>query len=147
MLEAFNRDDLDGVLATFAADCELHEPPEMPDRLEEGYRGHAGIRAWMENLRETAEARFEPRQVIEAGEPIVAELESTGRGTAGGVPFAWTTFAVIGIRDGKLHRIRAFLTREEALAAARSGYLYDKLKPFKERVAEDIRGDDSVKNT
>jgi ketosteroid isomerase-like protein len=121
MLEAFNRDDLDGVLSTFAEGCELHEPPEMPDRLAEGYQGHAGIRVWMTNLRQTGDVRFEPREVIDAGDPIVAELHATGRGKVGGVPFAWRTFAVVHIRDGKLHRIRAFLTSEEALAAARYG--------------------------
>jgi limonene-1,2-epoxide hydrolase len=61
MLEAFNRDDVDAVVAAFAEDCELYEPPEMPDRLSVGFRGHDGIREWVGKLRGIADVRFEPR--------------------------------------------------------------------------------------
>jgi ketosteroid isomerase-like protein len=118
MLDAFNRGDADAVVATFAEDCELHEPPEMPDRLDAGFRGQAGIRAWMRNLREFGGVRFEPTALTVTGDALIAELASSGRGQAGGVPFAWTTFAVIEARDGRLTCVRAFLTRDEAVAAA-----------------------------
>jgi ketosteroid isomerase-like protein len=121
MLDAFNRGDADAVVATFAEDCELHEPPEMPDRPDAGFRGHAGIRAWMRNLREFGGVRFEPITLTPVGEAMLAELDSSGRGPTGGVPFSWTTFAVIEVRDARLTRVRAFLTRAEAVAAARAG--------------------------
>jgi len=55
MLEAFNRDDVDQLVAAFTEDCELYEPPEMPDRLATGFRGHEGIREWADNLRRAAD--------------------------------------------------------------------------------------------
>jgi ketosteroid isomerase-like protein len=73
MVEAFNRDDFDGVMAAFHEDCEVHEPPEMPDRPALGFRGHAGIREWMEKLRGIAGVRFEPRGFITSGDVIVSE--------------------------------------------------------------------------
>jgi ketosteroid isomerase-like protein len=54
MLDAFNRGDVPAVLAAFDRNCELDEPPEMPDRRPGGFRGHDGIREWMANLREVA---------------------------------------------------------------------------------------------
>jgi hypothetical protein len=45
-VEAFNRDDFDGVMAAFDEDCELYEPPEMPDRPADGFpwaRGHPRV--------------------------------------------------------------------------------------------------------
>jgi ketosteroid isomerase-like protein len=118
MVEAFNRDDFDGVMAAFHEDCEVHEPPEMPDRPALGFRGHAGIREWMEKLRGIAGVHFEPRGFITSGDVIVSEWASRGRGEASGVPIEWTTFAVLRMREGKIARADGFLSRDEALEAA-----------------------------
>ena len=42
MLDAFNRDDVEAVIAAFDDDCEINEPPEMHDSPAVGYRGHGG---------------------------------------------------------------------------------------------------------
>ena len=42
MFEAFNRGDVDAVIATFDDGCVLEEPREMPDRPSLGFRGHDG---------------------------------------------------------------------------------------------------------
>jgi ketosteroid isomerase-like protein len=118
MFEAFNRDDYDAVVAAFAEDCELHEPPEMPDRLALGFRGHEGIREWMGKLRGIADVRFEPHDFSVRGDVIVSELTASGRGQASGVPIQWITFTVLHMRDGEIARAEAFLTMAEALEAA-----------------------------
>jgi ketosteroid isomerase-like protein len=118
MIDAFNRDDVDTVVAAFDENCEIDEPPEMPDSPPSGYRGHDGIREWMENLRGVAGAGFEPRSFTPSGDLLLCELVSRGVGRGSGVPIEWTTFAVLEMRDGKIARIRVFLTREEALAVA-----------------------------
>jgi ketosteroid isomerase-like protein len=118
MIEAFNRDDLGGVLAAFDENCELYEPPEMPDRPARGFRGHAGIREWMEKLRGIAGVRFEPQSFTTSGGVIVSEWASRGRGESSGVPIEWTTFAVLRMRDGKIVRADGFLSRDDALEAA-----------------------------
>jgi ketosteroid isomerase-like protein len=118
MVEAFNRDDVDDVVAAFAEDCELYEPPEMPDRLALGFRGCEGVREWMGKLRGIANVRFEPQDFSVSGDVIVSEWTARGRGQTGGVPINWTTFTVLQMREGKIARAEAFLTLSEALEAA-----------------------------
>jgi ketosteroid isomerase-like protein len=118
MLEAFNRDDPDSVVAAFAEDCRLDEPREMPDRHPAGYRGHEGIREWMDKLRGVAEVRFEPEGFEVCGDVIVSEWAARGRGQASGVPIDWPTFAVLHMREGKIARAEGFLTLAEAREAA-----------------------------
>ncbi len=117
MVDAFNRGDVEAVVAAFDEDCEITEPPEMPDSPATGYRGHAGIRAWMANLRGVAGAGFEPRHFEPRGDSLLCELVSTGLGQASGVPVEWMTYAVFEMRGGKIARIRVFLSRAEAIEA------------------------------
>jgi ketosteroid isomerase-like protein len=121
MLDAFNRGDVGAVIASFDEDCELYEPGEMPDTPAGGFRGHAGIREWMTNLREVAGVLFEPTSFQASGEVILSEWAARGRGQASGAPIEWTTFAVLRVRDGKIVRAQAFLVRDEAIAAAGLG--------------------------
>jgi len=118
MLEAFNRDDVDQLVAAFTEDCELYEPPVMPDRLATGFRGHEGIREWADNLRRAADVRFELRDLSGTGDMIVSEWVGHGRGQASDVPLQWTSFVVLRMRGGKIARGEAFLTLPEALEAA-----------------------------
>ena len=84
MLDAFNRDDVDTVVAAFEEGCEIKEPLEMPDSPATGYRGHDGIRAWMGNLRGVAGAGFEPRRFTPSGDVLLCELASRGVGLRAG---------------------------------------------------------------
>jgi ketosteroid isomerase-like protein len=117
MLDAFNRGDVKGVVATFDEDCLLEEPREMPDRPSRGFRGHDGIREWMANLRGVARVRFEPRSFIVGVDAVVSELAAHGQGQGSGVPVEWPTFAAMRMRNGKIVRAQAFLSRAEALEA------------------------------
>ncbi len=117
MLDAFNGGDVDAVTATFGEGCLVEEPQEMPDSPSTGFRGHDGIREWMANLRGVAGVRFEPQSFTTGADVVVCDLASHGRGQDSGVPVEWTTFAVLQMRDGKIARARAFLSRDEALAA------------------------------
>ena len=117
LLDAFNRDDTDTVLAAFDEGCEIDEPAQMPDSPTAGYRGHNGIREWMGNLREVGGASFELRTATPSGDALLCELASRGRGRGSDMPIEWTTFAVIDVRHGKITRIRVFLDEGEALEA------------------------------
>ena len=118
MIDAFNRGDVPAVIAAFDENCELYEPPEMPDTPAPGFRGHDGIREWMTNLREVVGVRFEPTSLTTSGDVVLSGLTARGVGQASGVPIEWTTFAVVHLRDGKIARSQAFLGRDEALEAA-----------------------------
>ena len=117
MLEAFNRGDIDGVLATFDEACLVEEPLEMPDSPSMGFRGHDGIREWMANLRGVAGVSFEPRSFQTTGDAVVSELAAHGQGQGSGVPFEWTTFAALRMCNGKIARAQGFLSRDDALEA------------------------------
>jgi uncharacterized protein len=117
LVEAFNRGDVDTVLAAFTVDCEIDEPPQMPDSPAQGYRGPDGVREWMGNLRNIAGTTFEVRAATPSGDALLCEVASHGRGRGSDVPIDWTTFAVFDLRDGKVSRLRVFLDRHEALEA------------------------------
>jgi ketosteroid isomerase-like protein len=117
LLGAFNRDDIDGVLAVFDEGCEIDEPRQMPDSPAGGYRGFGGIREWMGNLRGVAGVRFDLRSATASGDALLCELASRGRGRGSDVPIEWTTFAVFDVRHGKIIRIRVFLDKGDALEA------------------------------
>jgi ketosteroid isomerase-like protein len=89
----------------------------MPDSPAVGYRGHAGIRDWMGNLRGVAGAGFEARRFESSGDSLLCELASTGLGRASGVPVEWVTHAVLEVRGDKVTRLQVFLSRTEALEA------------------------------
>jgi ketosteroid isomerase-like protein len=118
MVDAFNRDDVESVLAAFDNECEIDEPTEMPDSPVGGYHGHDGIRRWMANLRDVAGVAFEPRSVRTRNGLVVCELDSHGRGRTSGAPMTWITYAVFEMRDDRIARVRVFLDRAEALRSA-----------------------------
>ena len=121
LVDAFNRDDIQAVLAIFDEGCEIDEPPEMPDSPPTGYRGHEGVREWMENLREVGGVMFELRSVTPNGEALLCEVASRGQGRGSDLPIEWMTFALFELRADKVARMRVFLNREEALEALASG--------------------------
>jgi ketosteroid isomerase-like protein len=118
LVEAFNRDEVDTVVAAFTADCQIDEPPQMPDSPAGGYRGPDGVREWMGNLRDVAGASFELGEVTSSGDTLLWEVASRAQGRGSDVPIDWKTFAVFELRDGRVARLRVFLDRPEAVRAA-----------------------------
>ena len=118
LVTAFNRDDVEGVLATFDEDCTIIEPPEVPDTPREGFRGHDGVRAWMANLRGVGGIEFVVVSADSTGDVVFSEWTGRGLGQASEAPIAWTTFIVMHMREGRILRVRAFLSEAEARNAA-----------------------------
>ncbi len=118
MLVAFNGDDVEGVLATFDEDCTIVEPSEVPDTPRGGFRRHEGVRSWMANLRGIGGIEFTVTSADAKGDVVFSEWTARGLGQSSGAPIAWTTFAVLQIRDGRILRAEAFLREAEARDAA-----------------------------
>ena len=110
LVDAFNRDDVDTVVAAFTADCQIDEPPQMPDSPTGGYRGPDGVR-------DVAGASFELGPVTPSGDTLLYEVASHAQGRGSDVSIDWKTFAVFDLRHGKVARIRVFLDRRDALDA------------------------------
>jgi ketosteroid isomerase-like protein len=115
---AFNRRDLDGMLATLHPDVEL-----VPLRaVLEGtvYRGHEGLRRWLDDMADDwRDFGIEVIGVRELdGDRVILEAEVHAHGRASGValdaPGAW----LCEIRDGRVATIRFYGDVEAALEAA-----------------------------
>lgn len=106
-----------GVLESFGAhSVELVDPPQMPD--SRSYHGHAEVLARLEEVAEAVGGRYAHiDEVIPAGDEVLVAL--TWRMDASpDSAILGEVFHVVRVEDGKIVRMRVFLTREEALAAS-----------------------------
>ena len=102
------------VTTHFHPDCE-YEPVEEAAAV----RGHSELTSWIERWFEAwDDAWDEIIEVIASGRMVVAAIRVHGRGRSSGMEISQKLFDVHELRDGKLVRIREYLTREEALEAA-----------------------------
>jgi ketosteroid isomerase-like protein len=116
--EALNRGDLDALVAL----CDEEFRLDMSDRIFNPavYEGHEGIRQFYAEVLDVWEVYvWEPEQLIEAGEDVVALLRSTGRGRESGAEVERQTAIVWSVREGRLTGLRFYRNRGEALKPAR----------------------------
>jgi uncharacterized protein len=115
--EAFNRRDVDELLATLGPEMEWH--PLLGELGGGVYRGHEGVRRLVSEVYDTWESfRIEVEDLVDAGELIFASSRSRGRGRASGVEADVRLVTVCELRDGRPVCARAYATMEEALVAA-----------------------------
>ena len=116
--EAFNRGDSEGMVANIAPDFEYVATGTVPG-VRGAYRGVEGLRQFLESFwGEFDEPRVEIRELIEAGDQVVAALTFQGRGKQSGVETKWDIWHVLTLRDGLAVRNQAFTSESEALEAA-----------------------------
>ena len=120
-IEAWNADDLDACLAVLDADVEWH--PSIEPGLEGEatvYRGHDGARrAWREYRGEAWERlTSRPQEIRDLGDSVLllGQMDITARTT--GIEFTQEIGEIFEFREGKVVRVRDFLTHAEALEAA-----------------------------
>jgi RNA polymerase sigma-70 factor (ECF subfamily) len=100
-VEAFERDDIDGLVALLRDDAILEMPP-----FELWMRGPADIRRWMVKADAFGQERFTP--VSANGSPAVAVYRTL---EPGGVPQAFSV-QVLEVVEGRIGAIHVFLDRE-----------------------------------
>jgi ketosteroid isomerase-like protein len=116
-LAAFGTGDLDRLVRQFHPDFVGVVPPELSAEPDT-YRGHAGIRRYLESFREYVDGlRFVPEDVIDAGDAVVVAMRIEGRGRGSGVPFEQRLANRITVREGLIDSMTAYATVDEALAA------------------------------
>jgi ketosteroid isomerase-like protein len=105
------------VLESFGTDSvELVDPPQMPD--SRAYRGYAAVLARLEEVAEAVGGRYaDIDEVTRVGNEVLVALtwrvdDSPASAILGEV------FHLVRVEGGKIARMRVFLTRDEALAAA-----------------------------
>ena len=116
-IEAFNRGDLDAMVADMDPAVEWHVPGSMPDA--QVYRGPEGVKRWAVIMREAfddLQLHFGDFEEL-ANETVLVHVRANGRGRESGVEVE-APFWMLGTgRDGGLVRMEFFLTEEEAHAA------------------------------
>jgi ketosteroid isomerase-like protein len=82
------------------------------------YHGHEGVRdAWREGLSAFSEIDFEAKDLVDAGDRVLAVVAERERGRASGVPVEASHLAVWTLSDGKVTRLQVFDDRQQALDA------------------------------
>ncbi len=105
-------------LQTIAPECEYIPTGAVPG-IEAEYRGPEGFRRFLESFwSEFDEPVAEIRDLIDAGDHVVAAQTFRGRGKQSGVETSWDLWQVWTLRDGKAIRGQGFTSEAEALEAA-----------------------------
>jgi ketosteroid isomerase-like protein len=113
MYEAFNRRDLDAMLAL------MHDEVEIEPRLgalEGDYRGHEGVRRWWSSLLDfLPDYSAEVDELHDLGDMTLGRIRGRGHGAASAAPVVETWWQSIRWRDGMCIWWRNFATEVEAL--------------------------------
>ena len=114
-VDAFNRRDLDALLALMDEDVEGVPPLAS---MEGNYHGHAGIRRWWESLFEDLpDFAIEVVEVRDPGDLTVAVVRNRAHGAASAAPVEQRLWIVGEWRNGKAIWWHTFRSEAEALKA------------------------------
>jgi ketosteroid isomerase-like protein len=111
---ALNAGDIDALIAL----CDPAFRLDMSDRVLNPmvYGGHGGIRRFYGEVRDVwASYTWEPEELIESGNQVVALLRSSGRGRGSGIEMERHTAMVWTVRDKRATSMRFFRNPAEAL--------------------------------
>jgi ketosteroid isomerase-like protein len=115
--KARNRGDIDAVLALCSEEVEWQ--PHLASLGGQPIRGHDGVRRYMESLQEDWEHfRHEPERFVDAGDKVVALLNTVARGRGSGVNVEVPVAHVLHFERGKCVGYVSYHDRDEALRAA-----------------------------
>ena len=117
--DAFNRGDVEAMLALLDAEVEWH--PILTGSLSGEatvFRGHDGVRELYRDLYETfGEFQVEYSAIRDLGDRIVAVGHWIARGEGSGAETATPVAVVADLKNGKGIRVRTYLDPHEALEA------------------------------
>ena len=113
--ELFNQRDWEGFAAL------MNDGVQVESRLaamEGGYSGHSGLRRWWDDVSETMpDYRVEILEVRDFGDAILARVQGSGSGVAGGAPIVDPHWQVVRWEGRRLVGWRNCSTEAEALEA------------------------------
>jgi ketosteroid isomerase-like protein len=111
---AWDRADLDGVVANYAVDVEFDA-----SRVMEGvYRGRDAVRAYLRTIFESFSFSNDDLKLVAAGDEVVAITQIRGVGAASRAEVEAPFGYVFTVRDGCVQRVRLYSNPDEALEAA-----------------------------
>ena len=115
--DAMTRADLPVLLELIHPDFEVEIPPEVSAEPDV-YRGHDGIRRYLESFQVSMEdIRFEPERMWEVGDRVVVDLLLTATGKSSGIAVELRTGQVWTVADGRAISARIYPDAAAALEA------------------------------
>jgi ketosteroid isomerase-like protein len=113
-IEAANAGEVDSVMSAVAADAEWRVAEEHPESRI--CRGREEIRAYLEEWRlQLNDMRFEPAELVERGDRIVASGHIRGTGAGSNVEVQVPLAIVYTLRDGMIIRGEEYLDPSRVL--------------------------------
>jgi ketosteroid isomerase-like protein len=117
MYEALNAHDVDGFLRLCLPGFEVRDLPELPGSSVAV--GHDEVRAWWVELFDPIEEfHFEPEELIDVGNCVVAVNHATGRGRGSGADVEMHFSSVWTLDEGKVASLISYGDHADALEAA-----------------------------
>ena len=115
LLAAYNARDIDGMLAFFDPNIELHSAFAAIEGAV--YRGHDGIRSWHRDLTEAwgQDVRVEPEAYFDLGERTLMFYVLHTRGEHSGLEVAMETALVVTWRGDRAVYLKVYPRRDDAL--------------------------------
>ena len=116
--EAYERGELDAVVADFAPDCEYVAAGIIPGRIGTtvGQRDTKIFIAWLDE--EFIDSHLQIEALIDAGDSVVAGVTISGQGRRSGITGTFTFWQVWRLSNGKIVHGQGFVDKAEALEAA-----------------------------
>lgn len=115
--EAFNRGDIDEVLARLAPDVVVHADPDLPNSGT--FHGREGALLWFERWLEAWESfSIDIEEVVPVGDSLVVCVIQRGRGRGSGVEVDMRSAYVVTVRDRRTTRLHLYSDRAKALEVA-----------------------------
>ena len=116
LLNAFNDQGVEGVLAFYDEDCEVYDPDLPGNRT---YRGKDGLRNLLDlMLTGSEETEIRDYELLPAGDRVVALIRTYFRGEGGGPEVEVRDAHTLTFRNGKIVYWRLYIDRVEALTDA-----------------------------
>jgi ketosteroid isomerase-like protein len=117
--EAFQRSDLEGVLALTDPEVEIYLPPTLPNSGT--FRGHQGYITWIGQWLDAWEDfKIEVLAMEPVGERhVVTAIHQTAVGRGSGIPVEMDIAYMSDIRDEKVVALQMYQSREEAVSVAK----------------------------
>ncbi|MDQ6914994.1 MAG: nuclear transport factor 2 family protein [Actinomycetota bacterium] len=110
--EAFNAGDWERVIASFAPDFTSSDRPDLLDAERDVEPARAMERAGAQ----FDDYRLDPLRFEDGEDWVLVTVRQSGRGKVSGVPVEEELFHLWDVRGGRAVQLRAFSTKEEALA-------------------------------
>ncbi len=133
LYSAFNRRDIEGLLAAFDLEIEIEQTWDLEYAalllrvlgprfviLSGGYRGLDEVRRLFESVWEIAEwFRVDAEDYVAVGDRVVVPLRLSAKAKATGIEGEARTAHLWTLRDGKALRLQVYATSDGAIAAAK----------------------------